>query len=111
MDNRKFNKGTIGNKGGGRKPKAEEERIVKLSTDAIIKVFGSEEKYWQHLAKESKDSFSHLRLLHEYTYGKPKERIEADITSSNNQSLIGQLMEIPESAYDEILKNDNTQNK
>lgn len=111
MDNRKFNKGTIGNRGGGRKPKAEEERIIKLSTDAIIKIFGSEEKYWEHLAKESKESFSHLRLLHEYRYGKPKEKIEAGISCNNNDSLLQKAMAIDETTYDEIVKNDNTQMK
>ena len=111
MDKRKFNKGTIGNRGGGRKPKAEEEKIIQLSTDAIIKIFGSEAKYWEHLAKESKGSFPHLRLLHEYRYGKPKERIEADITSNKNESLIQKLLEIPEEHYEEILKNDTEQIK
>ena len=111
MDNRKFNKGTPGNKGGGRKPKAEEEKIIKLSTEAIIKIFGSEAKYWEHLAKESKGSFPHLRLLHEYCYGKPKERIEADITSKNNESLLDKLMAIDEKHFDEALKNDTEQIK
>ncbi len=72
-DGRRNNGGTKGNKGGGRKTKAEEFKIVKLGTAAIIEVYGSEEKYWKHIAVESVESLPHLKLLSEYVYGKPKE--------------------------------------
>lgn len=57
----------------GRKPKADEERVRRLGLDAIKDVYGSVEDYYKHIAKESKDSFPHLKLLQEYVFGKPKE--------------------------------------
>lgn len=74
MDGRVNNGGA--RKGAGRKPKAEEEKIRKLGLDAITEVYGSLQDYYIHIAKESKDSFPHLKLLQEYVFGKPKETIE-----------------------------------
>lgn len=62
--------------GAGRKPKAEEEKIASFALKAMVDVFGSEEKAWEALSKQAKASFPHLKLLFEYRYGKPKERIE-----------------------------------
>jgi hypothetical protein len=62
--------------GAGRKTKAEELKVQRLGLDAIESVYGSIEKYYIHIAKESKDSFPHLKLLQEYVFGKPKETIE-----------------------------------
>lgn len=62
-------------KGAGRKSKANEEKIRRLGLDAIEKVYGSVEKYYEHIAKESMESFPHLKLLQEYVFGKPKETI------------------------------------
>ena len=62
--------------GAGRKTKAEELKVQRLGLDAIESVYGSVEKYYIHIAKESKDSFPHLKLLQEYVFGKPKETIE-----------------------------------
>ena len=73
MDGRKNNGGK--REGAGRKPKAKEEQVRRLGLDAINKVYGSVEKYYQHIAKESMDSFPHLKLLQEYVFGKPKETI------------------------------------
>jgi len=64
------------NRGQGRKPKHDEEKITSFALNAMVEVFGSEEKAWQSLSKQAKDSFPHLKLLFEYRYGKPKERIE-----------------------------------
>jgi hypothetical protein len=77
-------KGTHGGarEGGGRKPKAEEERVRKLGLNAIIEVYGSEELFWARLASESVKSFPHKKLLMEYLYGKPKEKIEIDAPAS-----------------------------
>ena len=55
------------------------------------KVFGSEEKAWLELAKMSKESFPHMRLLWEYKYGKPKERKEMDIKTEVNIPVINFL--------------------
>ena len=63
-------------KGAGRKPKSEELKVQKLGINAIVDVYGSVEDYYKHIAKESKDSFPHLKLLQEYVFGKPKETIE-----------------------------------
>ena len=62
--------------GAGRKTKASEEQVRRLGLDAIENVYGSIEKYYIHIAKESMESFPHLKLLQEYVFGKPKEVIE-----------------------------------
>jgi hypothetical protein len=62
--------------GQGRPSKAKEEQVRKLGLDAIKKVYGSIEAYYEFIAVESKDSFPHLKLLQEYVFGKPKEIIE-----------------------------------
>ncbi len=62
--------------GAGRKGKESEEKIASFALAAMVEVFGSEEKAWQSLSEQAKDSFPHLKLLFEYRYGKPKERIE-----------------------------------
>jgi len=73
-----------GHKTAGRKPKAEELKLIEFGISAIKEVYGSVEEYWKHIAKKSKDSYPHLKLLQEYIYGKPKERV--DITT-NEESL------------------------
>jgi len=78
MDGRKNNKGKTGNK-GGRKSKAEELKAAELGTSAIIDAYGSLDKYWLHIAKESKDSMPHLKMLTEYIYGKPTETKSIDV--------------------------------
>jgi len=70
---------TGGSRGGGRPSKVEEDKLRRLALSAIAKEYGSETKFWEDLAKKSKNSFPHRKLLMEYTYGKPKERIELDI--------------------------------
>lgn len=62
-------------KGAGRKTKAEELKVQKLGLDAIKKTYGSIEAYYEWLAKEGMDSFPHLKLLHEYVFGKPVETV------------------------------------
>lgn len=64
--------------GAGRKRKADEEKVRRLGENAIIEVYGSLEKYYIHIAKESKESYPHLKLLQEYVFGKPKEVIVLD---------------------------------
>ena len=73
-------------KGAGRKPKAEEQKVVKLGTDAIIRIYGSVESYYDHIAKESKDSFPHLKLLHEYVFGKAPDVVH-NINENYNTEL------------------------
>jgi hypothetical protein len=79
MDKRKFNKGTKGNK-GGRKPKAEELKALEHGLAGIEAAYGSVEEYWTFIAKESKESFAHLKLIHEYVYGKAKETKDLNVS-------------------------------
>lgn len=65
-------------KGAGRKRKVDEEKVRRLGEDAIIEVYGSLEKYYKHIATEAKESFPHLKLLQEYVFGKPTERVILD---------------------------------
>lgn len=62
--------------GAGRPTKVDEERVSQLAMDALIKVFGSEQKAFEHLVELGKDSFPQLNLAFAYAYGKPRERIE-----------------------------------
>ncbi len=73
-DGRKNNGGK--REGAGRPSKAKEEHVRRLGLDAIESVYGSVEDYYKHIAKESMESFPHLKLLQEYVFGKPKEIIE-----------------------------------
>jgi len=65
---------------GGRKSKADEDRIRTMSIGALTEVFGSEDDAFKHLAQRAKDgskeAFPYLKLLFEYAYGKPKETID-----------------------------------
>ena len=67
--------------GAGRKPKAEEEKVKKLALSGLVKAFGSEEAAFEFMGKTAKEekSFNHLRLLLEYTYGKPKETLDLNL--------------------------------
>lgn len=71
-------------KGAGRPSKAKEERVRRLGLDAIEKVYGSVEAYYEHIAVESKESFSHLKLLQEYIFGKPKETVLIENDTEDN---------------------------
>lgn len=76
MDGRKNNGAKVGeNRGAGRKPKAKEEQVRRLGLSAIESVYGSVDEYYKHIAKQSKESFHHLKLLQEYVFGKPKETL------------------------------------
>lgn len=63
-------------KGAGRPTKADEDMVRGMSVGAIKKMFGSEQAGWDHIAEMAKESFPHLKLLYDYSYGKPKETIE-----------------------------------
>jgi hypothetical protein len=55
---------------------AKKERISSYAVDAMKKVFGSEEKAFEHLAELGKDNFNQMKLLLEYAYGKPSDSIK-----------------------------------
>ena len=104
MDKRKFNKGTIGNK-GGRPSKAEELKAMENGIEAIIEVYGSIKEYWKHIAILSKDSFQYTNLLQQYIYGKARETKDISIDNLNSrEDTISKLMAIPEDRYNEIYK-------
>jgi hypothetical protein len=78
MDKRKQNKGTFGNN-GGRKPKAEEQKLIEklsplepLAFDALTKAI-----------KEGKDWA--VKLFFNYQYGMPKQIVDQNnnVTVSN----------------------------
>jgi hypothetical protein len=84
-------------KGAGRKRKSDEEKVRRLGENAIIEIYGSLEKYYEHIAKESKDSFPHLKLLQEYVFGKAPDRIimqdddmenDFDLSTLSDEELI-----------------------
>lgn len=83
-------KATDGRKHNGRKPgtkvkksepkltpaklnKAKKERIKLYAINAIREEFGSEQDFFKHLSREAKKSYNHLKLLMEYSYGKPED--------------------------------------
>lgn len=83
-------KQTDGRRNNGRKPgtqvqrsqkkltpaslnKAKKTRMKLYSINAIIDEFGSEQEFFNFLAKQSKKSFNHLKLMMEYGYGKPDD--------------------------------------
>ena len=66
-------------RGQGRKPRAEEERLIALGTNAIQKKWESEQAFWDHVADRAEKSDKLLELLIAYVYGKPKERKEIDL--------------------------------
>ena len=74
-----------GHPNSGRKPKVEEARLIALGKKAIKEVYGSEKKFWKHIAEESEESIQHLKILTEYIYGKPKET--QDITINKEEPL------------------------
>lgn len=59
--------------GAGRKPKADEEKVRKLSIKAMQEVFGSEQAFFEHGFKQALESYPYYNLMMQYTYGKPKE--------------------------------------
>jgi hypothetical protein len=69
----------------GRKPKRDEEKVIKLGINAIEEIYGSQEEFFFHMAKQSKESFPHLKLLCEYVYGKPKEKVEHSASDESVQ--------------------------
>ena len=78
MDGRKNNSGAIGNKGGGRKPKADEEKLIQRLSELDDIGF----KCLENGIKEGNYNFWNKWM--EFRFGKPKERL--DVTS-NEESI------------------------
>lgn len=76
-------------RGQGRKPKIADKDIERLTLSALRKVFGSEEKMWQEVAKLAKGGSSkHWDYIMNYRYGKPKEMQQIDINTKVNIPVI-----------------------
>jgi len=89
----KYMKATDGRKNNGRKKgdtykhlqpikatpsalnQAKKDRIQLSAMNAIVKEFGSEQAFWDHIAMQARDSFPHLKFLAEYKYGKPEDQL------------------------------------
>ena len=65
--------------GAGRKPLAEEFKVSERAVRAIVRVYGSEDNYWNMLAEKSMESLPHQAMLHSYAYGKPIENKNVEI--------------------------------
>jgi hypothetical protein len=80
--------------GAGRPPKDEENKAKRLSVNALIAEFGSEEEALIHCARMAKEgdkqSYNYFKLLIEYAYGKPKETVSNihNFTDFNLKDLI-----------------------
>ncbi len=69
MDNRKFNKGTVGNK-GGRPKKADEQKLLESLEPLHPKVI-------QAIVNGVElNDYRFIKLYMEYYYGKPKQQIQ-----------------------------------
>lgn len=76
-----------GHKNSGRKSKAEELKVLDQGLNAIKKVYGSVETYWENIAEQSKESFPHLKLIHEHVYGKARETQDIHIKETPTITL------------------------
>lgn len=90
QDGRRNNGAVKGvSRGQGRKPKIKDKDMERLTLSALRKVFGSEEKMWQEVAKLAKGGSSkHWDYIMNYRYGKPKEMQQIDINTKVNIPVI-----------------------
>lgn len=81
MDGRKNNKGTIGNK-GGRKPKAEEQKLIEKLTPLEPEALRQLE-----MSINSGERWA-VELFVKYMYGLPKQIVDLNHSSEENTPLI-----------------------
>ena len=93
VDGRKNNGGHSTKGRAGRPPKVTEKKLRGFAVSAIKKAYGSEEKMWLEVAKQAKESFTHMKMLLEFTYGKPKEQKEVNVTTDINIPIVNFLEE------------------
>ena len=86
-------------KGAGRKTKAEELKVQKLGISAIENIYGSVDLYYEHLAKESRESFPHLKLLHEYVFGKAPDVVH-NINENFNTDLTPEKIKLIKDTFE-----------
>ena len=90
VDGRRNNGAIKGiSRGAGRPRKVADKDTNRLTLAALKKVFGSEEKMWQEVAKLAKEGSSkHWDYLMNYRYGKPKEMQEINVNTKVNIPVI-----------------------
>jgi len=93
VDGRKNNGGHSTKGRAGRPPKVTEKKLRGFAVSAIKKAYGSEEKMWLEVAKQAKESFPHMKMLLEFTYGKPKEQKEVNVKTDINIPIVNFLEE------------------
>lgn len=78
--------------GAGRKSKAEEMGLVETIVKTGQKATGQDkplEVLWEQIWREAiSGSKEHVKFILEYGYGKPKQRIEADVTHDQMPAII-----------------------
>lgn len=62
------------NRGQGRKPKTDEEKVRNLAVSAIVAKYGDEQKGFQALLNSGEASL--IKFVYEHAFGKPKEKVE-----------------------------------
>ena len=72
-DLRKYNRGTIGNKGGGRPTKNDEIKLIEQLTPL------EPEAYRALKAELQRGEFKYVQLFFNYYYGKPKQITEIQL--------------------------------
>jgi hypothetical protein len=77
MDNRKYNRGTIGNK-GGRPTKADEQKLMERLSPLDDAVFEALKE-----AINNNEPYA-IKLFFQYRYGMPKQIIEAEVNNTDN---------------------------
>lgn len=83
----------------GRKSKAEELKAYEHGRKAILSAYGSEDAFWAMIAEKATESFQHLKLLMEYTYGRSPQSIE--IKSEQGANLPSWLKEDKPTWFDQ----------
>jgi hypothetical protein len=78
MDLRKFNRGTIGNK-GGRPPKNDEIKMIQELTPLVPKAYDALR------AGLEKGEFKYVQLFMNYYYGKPKQIYDVEVVAETKQ--------------------------
>lgn len=72
--------------GAGRKPKADELKLIQTIGNAVKD--SDFEAIWKKIAAEAKNgSASHIKLLFEYYYGKPKETVKHELPGDKTFTL------------------------
>ncbi len=91
VDGRSKNGGHSTKGRAGRPSKITERKLRSFALGAIRKAYGSEDKMWLEVAKQAKESFPHMKMLLEFTYGKPKEQKEVNVKTDINIPIVNFL--------------------